>query len=603
MHMRYVRCLYLFGLLSLVTLCSWAVEPKNELYVLNVKPPSVAVVPADTLKIAAEIPLVGEPSFALADRANRYLYVLVDGVYRANGLMKPGLGKLAVVDLISRTLLKTIPLAWNTKNVALTKNGRYLVCVSAGKGISKKNAPEEHGSITIVDTTTNEAVATLSAGRLGVDVAYNSDLSRIAVFSRGEAPRKKGAAYTKPLVTLFTLAQEQPLAEIELDRASAITLSPDEQWLYVLDRGVPSRKPAEYKSGLVHVIDFQSAKLVKSHEVGSDPKELSVDPDSGAVYVLASNTGKAPGGRLVRLRGAEMDEVCQTGRGPQFVRGFGSHAGSFVVSQEELRQVPESGPAGNAFVALNPRKGAGAEPTEGVTLGGNVPGETLYLPKQRKLVAVMQSILGAPTSKIAIVDLSGNRVEHVVTTGRGSVKFGKFVGAMALSVAMSSLSYYGSYSIASSTGQPFFFYNIYTFSPAPPNLELAASADEQFVYVLNTSTNDVTIVKVADGTVIDKIAVGGGCRRVALAPGGKFIYSYTSGQFDLIDVATNKKLLEHKLDSGKINALSVLERDKRIATLTSNSVLLWDVETGAQAGTIEGLHQPYLLVQSSRGEM
>ena len=237
------------------------------------------------------------------------------------------------------------------------------------------------------------------------------------------------------------------------------------------------------------------------------------------------------------------------------------------------------------------------------TLGGNVPGETLYLPRQNRLVATLNNALGVPTSKVAIIDLEKNRVEHVITTGRGSVKFGKFMGAMALSVALSSLSYYANYSVAASTGQPYFFYNVYAFTPAPPNLALASSADGEHVYALNTSTNDITIIKVSDGSVVDRIAVGGGCKRVALAPGGRFVYSYTSGQFDLIDTASNKKHLEHKLTSGRINALHVLEGDKRIATLTSDSVLFWDAEKGTQVGRIDGLHQPSLLVEPKRPEM
>ena len=151
--------------------------------------------------------------------------------------------------------------------------------------------------------------------------------------------------------------------------------------------------------------------------------------------------------------------------------------------------------------------------------------------------------------------------------------------------------------MAVSTGQPFFFYNIYVFTPAAPNLELAASADNEHIYALNSQTNDVTIISTSDGKVIDKIAVGGGCKRVALAPGGHFVYSYTSGQFDLIDTGSNAKAVEYRPSSGKLNSVSVLEDAKRLALLTTNAAIIWDAEKGTQIGTIEGLHQPGLLVQ------
>lgn len=176
-----------------------------------------------------------------------------------------------MIDLSSRTKVKTIPIAWNTRNLALSKDGNYLICVSNGKGASKKKLPEENGSVTIIDTAKNEIAATRPAGPLGIRAAYTSDTSRLAVFSRGEAPKKKGAAYIKPAVTIYALEQEKPLAEIEFDRAAEIALSPDDKFLYVLDQGVPSKKPAEHKNGTVSVIDMATAKLVKTHDVAALP--------------------------------------------------------------------------------------------------------------------------------------------------------------------------------------------------------------------------------------------------------------------------------------------------------------------------------------------
>ncbi len=586
---------FLAAALAVLVLPALAVEPKREFYVVNVKPPSVAVADAKELKITAEIPLDGEPSYALTDKSGGYLYVLEDGLFRANGLLKPGYGKLAVVDLGSRKLLKTIPLGWGTKNVALSKDGRYLICLSLGKANSKDKRREDQATVTILDTAKNEVTASLSGGRLATQVVYNSDVSRLAVLSAGmPAVKKKGTPAIKPAVTIFALDQEKPLAEIEFDRASEIALSSDEKWLYVLDKGVPSKKPAQFKDGAVNVIDLAEAKLVKTHDAGVWPQELFVDTDDGTLSVLASNAIKDPKGRLYRFRGAELEDSVELGRDPQFIRGIGSQQGHLVVTLDDMRLVSGASPS-NGFVALNQPKGA---PAAGVkTLGGNVPGEVLHVPQQNKLAMTLQSRYGVPTSKVALVDLKTNRVENVVTTGRGSVKFGTFMGAMALSVAMTSLSYYANYSVAASTGQPYFFYQVYVFTPAAPNIELTSSPDGQFVYALNTQTNDVTIIKVADGSVVDRIAVGGNCKRVALAPGGRFVYSYTPGQLDLIDTSTNKKHLEHKLESGKINALHVIERDKRIAALTSNAVLFWDSESGAAAGKIEGLHQPFLLVE------
>ena len=152
------------------------------------------------------------------------------------------------------------------------------------------------------------------------------------------------------------------------------------------------------------------------------------------------------------------------------------------------------------------------------------------------------------------------------------------------------------YAGAQASGSPVFFYNVYNFTPAAPNVELAGSKDGQFVYALNTQTNDVTVIRVENGEVIDKIPVGGDCRRVALAPGGKFVYAYTPGEISLIDTLTNKKTVSHPLESGRVHNIYTFEADRSMVALTSQRLLLWNMETGQLARSIEGFAEPFLLL-------
>jgi YVTN family beta-propeller protein len=268
----------------------------------------------------------------------------------------------------------------------------------------------------------------------------------------------------------------------------------------------------------------------------------------------------------------------------------------FAFAQEDMRFLPDGASNTTSLIPLNARRA-----TESKPLGG-VPGEVLYLPKSNRVAMTVRTPAGDPTAKVALVNLDQNKVEHVVKTGRGSVKFGKFMGAMALSIAMSSLSYYAGYSMAQATGSPYFFYNVYLFTPRPPNLELSASPDEKFIYALNSQTNDVTVIDASDGTTKQKIAVGGGCRRVAVAPDGRFLYSFTGGQVNLIDTQSNQNHLEHHSKTGKIRNLLVLEREKRLVALTGKAVVVFDAEKGEIAHTIDGFNEPYILVQPGRPE-
>jgi hypothetical protein len=186
---------------------------------------------------------------------------------------------------------------------------------------------------------------------------------------------------------------------------------------------------------------------------------------------------------------------------------------------------------------------------------------------------------------VAILDLENNTVEYRITTGRVSIKTGQIAATTALQV------FGGFYGLAAS-------YALQWFPRVPlPNPRLASSADGAYVYALNLHTNDVTIIRVADGWVVDKLAVGFWCKQVALAPGGRFVYSYTPRQFNLIDTASNQEHLEYRLESGRINTIEVLERDQRLVMLTTDSVIWWDAEKGAQSGKIGGLHEPWLLVE------
>ena len=86
-------------------------------------------------------------------------------------------------------------------------------------------------------------------------------------------------------------------------------------------------------------------------------------------------------------------------------------------------------------------------------------------------------------------------------------------------------------------------YNVYGVAPASTSLVL--STDEKFIYVLNTQSNDVTIVNTETREVMDKIGVGGAANRLELLPSGSFVAVTTGADtLHLIDTKTNVKVSE-----------------------------------------------------------
>ncbi len=295
------------------------------------------------------------------------------------------------------------------------------------------------------------------------------------------------------------------------------------------------------------------------------------------------------------------------------MRRFGDQPGRFLFTYDQMRFLGDDGTLSPAALTLNYKKGAPAAGPELDMFGARgYPDEVLYLPGQNKIVVtvlakVKKDLWSAPviqpTSKLAIVDLKGNQVERTLNTGRAGVKFGKILGmavlSAALSEAMTSLSYHTNRSIAQATNQPYFFYNVYRFNfmPDAPNVELAASTDGRFIYALNTLSDDVTMIDSQDGKVLGHVPVGAGSRRISLLPGGRFIVAEAGKQITWIETGSNKRHLEHQLASGRVNALHLDAGNRRLLTLTSNSLLVWDSEQGKLIATVEGLTEPIMVAQ------
>jgi DNA-binding beta-propeller fold protein YncE len=576
----------------------YAVTPKSEVYTINIKPPSVSIIDSESWKLLATVPVDPSPDYAVTDPSGKSLYVLHNGWLNDTLLPPSNPSTITVVDLVTRKAVRSIKVGWHAYKLSLIKEGRYLLCFSRGFPGSKK-VERESGAVTIIDTEKADSVATLSAGRLGKEVLFSKDGSKIFVLSAGEGPdKKKNKPEVKPALTVFELERDKPLAEVELaQEIQEMSLSRDERWLYLLDAGVASKNPKKHRNGAVYVFDAEAMTLRTPLDVGVSPRSLDVDPTSEYAAVLSQVSAKDSAGKLYLLKGDELTRSVDVGADPRFLKRPENQSGRFVFSHGDMRFLGDDGVLATSFVPLNKAKNASSG-AEVKYLDGN-PGEVLTLPGGERVAMTVNTAFGVPTSKVAIVNVKTNQVERIVATGRGGVKFGQFMGAMALSVAMSSLSYYANYSIARSTGQPYFFYNVYVFSPRAPTLSLAASADGKTLYALNTSTNDVTMIDVAKGEVLGHVAVGGGARQVMLAPGGRFVCAYSDKEITLIDTETNKQHSEHKLADAKVMTVSPDPNSGRVLALLSNGLEVWDTNEGKLVTTVSGLTQARFLAHSA----
>jgi YVTN family beta-propeller protein len=193
---------------------------------------------------------------------------------------------------------------------------------------------------------------------------------------------------------------------------------------------------------------------------------------------------------------------------------------------------------------------------------------------------------------LLLVDLQALKAGESVTTGRGGVKFAKNLGAIAATAASATAASYQASSMAASNGGVGYApYQIFTVAPA--NTSISVRPDGAFVYVLNSETNDVTIVNVSTSAVVDKIAAGG--QRFQPLNNGGVLGVVGRNTLHLIDTSTQKALQEVHFDKSLEGVY--LSPDGRTALAFSEGPLvLLNGSTGEVRGKIDGFKRPRTVV-------
>ncbi len=109
--------------------------------------------------------------------------------------------------------------------------------------------------------------------------------------------------------------------------------------------------------------------------------------------------------------------------------------------------------------------------------------------------------------------------------------------------------------------------------------------EEKFVYVLNTHSNDVTIIDTATNEMVDKIGVGGDARALIRLPGGEKMAVRTGNEtLHLIDTATRTKVSEHKRGGNFVLSLDA----RHAVAVRDDSVACMDASTLSRMATAQG---------------
>ena len=542
-------------------------------FILDTAARTVTALDVVTAKPIATVNLEGEPTRLLRTKGGARLVVLERGPGKPRppyGVRPTGKSAVTVIDPATMKALARFELGWGLGDSLLTDDGARLLVACPG---FKSNKPPETlgGELVTVDLMTPQI-----AGRVALERPINSLLiaadGRTALAFSARETGKKPADNVPAELRFVDLPGPTTAAALKFDGAPGrATLSPEGKFVYLLDVGSPATKKLKAVDGRLHVVSLERREIQKSIDVGTDPRGLVVDPDDQQVLILSdgppTKERNEETGELRVVRGSELVSTVKVATRPSFSRIAPDRDRLHVVGSKSLTTVDYS----SFHVEGNmPLQSAGVS---FVATGGRA--DELAITPDGKRGFVLYSL----SSKVAVLDLASRTLIAAVTTGRGGVKFGKFMASVAASAAVGAATgmAYGPYYYA-----PYDVYNV-----AEPNTSIAVRPDGKFAYVLNTQTNDVTIVDAEKGAVVDKIA-GAGHRVQLMTAGGALAIVGPSLTF--IDTTLHKAVPELTLPG--LTTLALSPDGRHGVALLAGGVACLDGSTGKVMARAGGFKQP-----------
>ena len=126
----------------------------------------------------------------------------------------------------------------------------------------------ENNTVSVIDTISNNVIATVTAGGIPYGVAVTPDGTKVYVANWGSDN-----------VSVIDTTSNNITARVNITKPIGITVSPDGKKVYVTN-----------VSNNLSVIDTANNTVTATVNVGSDPSGVAVTPDGKKVYVVNSGS-------------------------------------------------------------------------------------------------------------------------------------------------------------------------------------------------------------------------------------------------------------------------------------------------------------------------
>lgn len=477
-----------------------------------------------------------------------------------------------IIDTKTMRIVAQADLGWGLSSYFQTPDEKMLVTLSTGYQSQK---PEEALPSEIVTTNllNGQVLGRLTFPRFPTSCVLSNDgKTAMLLFTQ----QKHKGEPSIPAELQFVSTEKLSIAgKITFDGAPDMpVLSPTGEYVYLLEKGQPSNNPEKNINGRIHVISIKDMKAMADLDAGSDPRGVIADEASGQILILSNGAPikgqKNVDGELRVLRGASISTLINIGTEPRFIRFSPDKKRLYVVGRDELSVID--------YTALH-EMGR-------IPLGG-FASELALSPDGNHGFALFSG-----SSRLLLIDLQALKAGESVTTGRGGIKFAKNLGAIAATAAsMTAASYQASYMANTNGGVGYAPYQIFTVAPA--NTSISVRPDGAFVYVLNSETNDVTIVNVSNSSVVDKIAAGG--QRFQPLNNGGVLAVVGRNTLHLIDTSTQKALPEVHFDKS-LEGIYLSPDGRTALALSEGPLVLLNGSTGEVRSRIDGFKRPQSVV-------
>jgi len=535
-------------ILALVPLAGWAQTATGTYFLAGAK--AAAVVDAEKLELRYAFETDQRISAIQSDAKQGILYVLQNGSRSLDGVEQDTDGEIVVTNLAAKTQTKH-PAGRRAFLLAPGQDGKLMVCAAAGFAGAKKD-PRVAGQVTAFRADTGALAGRWDTGRLVATAAANRN--RVYVITAPERVAKD-SPLEKPTLLVFEAGKEKAVYDAPIDPVpDSLYFSKDGTLLYALRSGAPPEGWGKWQDAVLSVYETDTLTLRRSHAAGYLPVHQGIAPD-GTLSILSRRSSKDKSGQFLRYQDGEALAPIGAPEEPHRLVRLPGLAGRIIVGARALAFLPDDPGKGEAWTV----------PFKSVPHSTRVaPLEMIYLPAQNKIFAL------TGLDQVAFFDLAQKQVTETAATGRSGAKFKRMMAASLAANLMTGMNQIQGHM----SGNPYSYqrYGMGDFLPRLASQTLAAAPDGETVFALNAISEDITVIKTADGSVGEKIPVAGAGRLFGFAGQQLFAVSgETGGQwFD-----TAKAKLSGPIE-GVVTA-SVLDPGRgRLIVLTTRGALVRD---------------------------